>query len=95
MTRRSPGEIRAREAARRIEAADLWMAFRPGADRYRAAAGAFASNTLPIIRQIEASGVSGLRAIAAALNARGIRTARGGGWHATTVRNMLARPVSA
>jgi DNA invertase Pin-like site-specific DNA recombinase len=34
---------------------------------------------------------AGLRAIAAALNARGIRTVRGGDWHATTVRNMLAR----
>jgi DNA invertase Pin-like site-specific DNA recombinase len=74
---------------------NLGEAQQRGAASTRAAAGAFASNTLPIIRQIEASGVSGLRAIAAALNARGIRTARGGGWHATTVRNMLARPVSA
>jgi DNA invertase Pin-like site-specific DNA recombinase len=66
-----------------------------GAASNRAAAAAFASNTLPIIRQIEASGVSGFRGIAAALNARGIRTARGGDWHPTTVRNMLARQASA
>ena len=33
------------------------------------------------------------RAIAAALNARGIRTARGGAWHDSTVRNLLARQV--
>jgi hypothetical protein len=46
---------------------------------------------LPIVRQIEASGVKGSRAIAAALNARGVRTARGGEWHSTTVRNLLAR----
>jgi hypothetical protein len=30
-------------------------------------------------------------AIADALNARGIRTARGGEWHSMTVRNLLAR----
>lgn len=64
-----------------------------GADANRAAADAFAANVLPIIRQIEASGVKGHRAIAAALNARGVRTARGGDWHATTVRNLLTRGV--
>ena len=32
-----------------------------------------------------------LRAVADALNARGIPTARGGQWHATTVKNILAR----
>jgi hypothetical protein len=32
-----------------------------------------------------------LRGIAAELDRRGIRTARGGQWHATTVRNLLAR----
>ena len=62
-----------------------------GADANRAAADTFAANVLPIVRQIEASGVKGSRAIAAALNARGVRTARGGGWHATTVRNLMAR----
>ncbi len=31
------------------------------------------------------------RAIAEALNARGIRTGRGGAWHASTVRNLLRR----
>ena len=62
-----------------------------GADANRAAADAFAANVLPIVRQIEASGMKGHRAIAAALNARGVRTARGGDWHATTVRNLLSR----
>jgi DNA invertase Pin-like site-specific DNA recombinase len=51
----------------------------------------FAANVLPIVRQIEASGMTGCRAIAAALNARGIHTARGGAWHDSTVRNLLAR----
>ena len=62
-----------------------------GADANRAGADAFAANVVPIVRQIEASGVKGSRAIAAALNARGVRTARGGDWHATTVRNLFAR----
>ncbi|MFL5333847.1 MAG: recombinase family protein [Geminicoccaceae bacterium] len=38
-----------------------------------------------------AGGVSNYRGIAETLNARGVRTARGGEWHATTVRNMLMR----
>jgi DNA invertase Pin-like site-specific DNA recombinase len=57
----------------------------------RAAADSFASNALPIIRDIEASGVNSYRGIADALNARGVRTARGGDWHATTVRNLVLR----
>jgi hypothetical protein len=48
-------------------------------------------NVLPIVRQIEAAGATTHRAIAAALNVRGIRTARGGDG---TVRNLLAREVA-
>jgi DNA invertase Pin-like site-specific DNA recombinase len=55
------------------------------------AADAFASNVLPIVRQIQAAGVTTYRAIAQALNDRGVRTARGGDWHDSTVRNLLAR----
>jgi DNA invertase Pin-like site-specific DNA recombinase len=62
-----------------------------GATANKAAADAFAANVLPVVRQIQASGATTLRAIAAALNARGIRTARGGVWHAMTVQNLLAR----
>ena len=62
-----------------------------GADANGTAADAFAANVVPIVRQIEASGVKGHRAIAAALNARGVRTARGGQWHVSTVQNLLAR----
>jgi DNA invertase Pin-like site-specific DNA recombinase len=62
-----------------------------GAEANRVAAEAFASNVLPIVRQIQASGVTTHRGLAEALNARGVRTARGGAWHATTVRNLLAR----
>jgi hypothetical protein len=62
-----------------------------GASANRAAADAFTANVLPIVRQIEAAGATTHRAIAAALNARGIRTARGGAWYSPTVRNLLAR----
>jgi hypothetical protein len=55
----------------------------------REAADRFAENTLPIVRQIQASGVTALRAIAVALAARGIPTAGGGAWNAMQVSNCL------
>jgi DNA invertase Pin-like site-specific DNA recombinase len=51
----------------------------------------FAANVLPIVQDIRASGTKGLASIAGALNQRGIRTARGGRWHVSTVQNLLAR----
>ena len=54
-------------------------------------ADAFAENTLPIVREIEQAGVVTLKGIAQALNARGVRTARGGNWHPTTVANLKHR----
>jgi DNA invertase Pin-like site-specific DNA recombinase len=62
-----------------------------GAATQRAEADVFAANVLPVVRQIQQTGATTLRAIAAALNARGVRTARGGQWHDSTVRNLLAR----
>src|ERR1039457_5746803 len=44
---------------------------------------------LPIVRQIKATGATTRRAIAAALNARGVRTARGCVRHDSTVRNLV------
>jgi DNA invertase Pin-like site-specific DNA recombinase len=49
------------------------------------------ANVLPIIAEIRRSGAMTLRAIAEALNARGVPTQRGGRWHAMSVRNVLAR----
>jgi DNA invertase Pin-like site-specific DNA recombinase len=57
----------------------------------RANADSFAANVLPVVEQIRQTGVTNPRAIAGALNARGVRTARGGRWHDSTVRNLLAR----
>ena len=62
-----------------------------GAASQRAEADAFAANVLPIVRQIQADGATTNRAIAEALNARGVRTARGGDWSGSTVRNLLVR----
>jgi hypothetical protein len=61
----------------------------------RAAADQFAANVLPIVRTIQASGITSLAGIAQALNARGVRTARGGEWHASTVRNLRGRQLDA
>src|SRR5262245_51781289 len=55
------------------------------------AADAFAANVRPIIKEIQASGVSGLRGVARALTARGVRTARGGDWTAVQVSDILRR----
>jgi DNA invertase Pin-like site-specific DNA recombinase len=51
----------------------------------------FAANVLPLIGTIRASGVTSLRCIAAALNARRVPTARGGRWQVSNVRNVLRR----
>jgi len=45
----------------------------------------------PMIEAIQAAGNVGLGAIAGVLNDRGVRTARGGRWHASTVQNLLRR----
>jgi DNA invertase Pin-like site-specific DNA recombinase len=57
----------------------------------RAAADQRAQNVRPVIDAIRAAGVVKVRDIAAALNARGIATARGGRWHPSTVQGILAR----
>ena len=54
----------------------------------------FAADIMPIVEGIRRSGATTLTAIAAALNARGIRTARGGKWHISTIQNLLARMTS-
>ena len=64
------------------------VAIKTNADRY-------AANVLPLIRDAQRAGARTLRDIADALNARGIATARGGRWHATSVKNILDRPTVA
>jgi DNA invertase Pin-like site-specific DNA recombinase len=62
-----------------------------GAAANAQAAEGFAANVLPIVRSIEAAGVTSLRGIADALNARGVQTPRGGSWHARSVARLLDR----
>jgi DNA invertase Pin-like site-specific DNA recombinase len=54
-------------------------------------ADAFAANVRPIIKEIQASGVSSLRGVARALTARGVPTARGGSWSDVMVTAVLRR----
>jgi DNA invertase Pin-like site-specific DNA recombinase len=72
----NPNLATAREAAT--------TALRAGADNH-------AATVLPVIAQIQKSGATTLRAIAEALNARGIQTPRGRRWEAMSVKNALAR----
>jgi len=51
----------------------------------------FVQNAIPIIRQVQATGLTSLREVAGALNARGVRSARGGVWHPTQVKRVLER----
>lgn len=62
-----------------------------GREVQKTEAAAFASNVLPIIEALRTSGVRDLRGLAAALNNRGVRTARGGRWHVSNVKNLLDR----
>lgn len=70
-------------------------AVQAGNEANAAAADAFASNVLPIVRELRKAGCDSLGKIAAALNARGIKTARGGAWYSKTVANLLAREHAA
>ena len=45
----------------------------------------------PVLDKLKANGVTSLRAIASALNNRGIKTARGGEWSAMQVARVLDR----
>jgi Recombinase len=57
----------------------------------RAASDQRARNVRPVIDAIRAAGVVKVREVAAALNARGIPTPRGGQWHASSVQRIMAR----
>ncbi len=57
----------------------------------QAKADKLATNVLPIIREIMSSDKTSLRAVADELNRQHIRTARGGTWYASSVKNLLAR----
>jgi DNA invertase Pin-like site-specific DNA recombinase len=51
----------------------------------------FVAGLMPVIAAIRGTGVTTLEAMTQALNQRGIRSARGGRWYASSVANLLAR----
>jgi DNA invertase Pin-like site-specific DNA recombinase len=51
----------------------------------------FAKNLMPVVQAIRNAGAVTLGEIANALNGRGVRPARGGKWHRSSVRNLIAR----
>jgi DNA invertase Pin-like site-specific DNA recombinase len=54
-------------------------------------ADAFAAGMLPTLRAVRKAGATTLSEIAEALNERGVRSAGGGMWHRSSVRNLLVR----
>ncbi len=68
---------------------NLAVAQAKGAASNAAGSKAFAENVLPIVETIRSNGAGSLRAIADVLNARGIRTSRGGSWTAVQVSRVL------
>jgi Recombinase len=69
----------------------LAEARRHAAHAKKAKADRYSANIVPLIREIQSSGVKSLRGIARALAARGVRTVRGGVWTAVQVSDILRR----
>jgi DNA invertase Pin-like site-specific DNA recombinase len=91
--RRLIGErTRSALAARKAQGARLGNRTNPqealarGRGTRTAEADAFAANVMPIVESLRVSGVRDLRGLTAALNTRGVRTARGGRWHVSNSR---------
>jgi DNA invertase Pin-like site-specific DNA recombinase len=53
----------------------------------------FAANVLPVIKELQAQGITSYKALARALNVRGIMTANRRQWYGCTVKNLLQRAV--
>ena len=87
-TREALAAIKAR--GRKLGNPHIGEAQKAAAVRRSEIADDFAANVVPLIREIQATG-SSMRKVAAALNARGIPTARGGVWAATQVSDILKR----
>jgi DNA invertase Pin-like site-specific DNA recombinase len=60
-------------------------------DDVRENADAFAEELAPVVAEIRLAGHGTPRDIAAELNAREIRTRRGGWWHVSNIRNLVRR----
>jgi DNA invertase Pin-like site-specific DNA recombinase len=60
-------------------------------DTIKGNADAFARDLLPVIERLRSEGLASLPQLADGLNAGGFATPRGGKWHPSSVRNLLAR----
>lgn len=79
----NPNKARALKRARKGNAASLAI--------IKAKATRHAENLRPVIEALRADGLGTLGAMAEALNERGMLTPRGGSWHRSSVRNLVAR----
>ena len=64
---------------------------RAGVAKIQAIANQHAANLAPVVQSLRSENIISLGAIADALNQRGMLTPRGGRWHKSSVRNLLAR----
>jgi DNA invertase Pin-like site-specific DNA recombinase len=92
-TKEALAEARERLAkeGRKLGNPNIVQAAKIGAATNRENADRFAANTLPIIRDIQASGTTSLRAEVRALTARGVPSARGTPWSPVAVANIIKR----
>ena len=81
----------AKARGKRLGNPKLSEARKQAARSRRERANRYSANLLPVIREIQASGVKSLRGIARALVARGVPTARGGAWTPVQVSAILQR----
>lgn len=92
---RTKAALQARKArGGQLGAPDPTIGGAVGAARVAARATSRAAVVIPIIDAVRASGIRSLAGIAAALNARGVKAARGGEWHPTAVARIIARTRS-
>ena len=70
---------------------NIAQAGRLGRGVQTAAADEFVAGLMPVVLAIRNTGATTLEAMSQALNQRGIRAARGGRWHVSSVANLLAR----
>jgi DNA invertase Pin-like site-specific DNA recombinase len=93
-TRKTKAPLQAAKARGvRLGNPQLAKAAKRGVAAVRANARQFAANVLPIIEEIERAGITSHNAIAAKLNERNVRTARGGKWTHVQVGAVL-RPFA-
>jgi DNA invertase Pin-like site-specific DNA recombinase len=95
ISERTKGALQAAKArGKRLGNPQLSKAASRGTAAGKAAADQFAANVLPVIREIQVSGKTSHNAIAAKLNERRVKTARGGRWSHVQVGMILARKRS-